>query len=210
MGKKIFLVRHGQTDFNLNGIVQGSGVDSSLNETGRRQAEAFHRYYSGRGIQKVFTSALVRTHQSVDGFIRDGVSWEIIPELNEISWGKHEGRVIQPEEDAYYHWMIRQWQMGQTSLATEGGESPDEVAARLRTALTKIMSDEAETILICMHGRAMRVMLCVMMDYPLSRMDEFEHRNLCLYEIDFSGDSGFSIALRNSTMHLEAIRAINS
>ncbi|EJF08716.1 histidine phosphatase family protein, partial [Pontibacter sp. BAB1700] len=34
--KKIYLIRHGQTDFNLQGIVQGSGVDASLNELGRR------------------------------------------------------------------------------------------------------------------------------------------------------------------------------
>ncbi|MEM6877731.1 MAG: histidine phosphatase family protein, partial [Bacteroidota bacterium] len=31
----VYIVRHGQTDYNLRGIVQGSGVDSSLNDTGR-------------------------------------------------------------------------------------------------------------------------------------------------------------------------------
>ena len=40
--KHIYLVRHGQTDFNLKGIVQGSGVDASINETGLKQAQAFY------------------------------------------------------------------------------------------------------------------------------------------------------------------------
>ena len=39
--KTIYLIRHGETDFNRQGIVQGSGVDSDLNELGLAQAEAF-------------------------------------------------------------------------------------------------------------------------------------------------------------------------
>lgn len=39
--KKIYIIRHGQTDFNLKGIVQGSGVDSSLNDFGVAQSRAF-------------------------------------------------------------------------------------------------------------------------------------------------------------------------
>ncbi|NDE62419.1 MAG: histidine phosphatase family protein, partial [Cyclobacteriaceae bacterium] len=41
--KKIYLVRHGQTDYNLQGVVQGSGIDAPINATGRAQAEAFFR-----------------------------------------------------------------------------------------------------------------------------------------------------------------------
>ena len=203
-------MRHGQTDYNLNGIVQGSGVDSSLNATGRRQAEAFYRQYRSAGIGKIFTSALVRTHESVHGFIQDGLNWEIVPELNEISWGRHEGRAILPEEDAYYHWLIRQWKQGNTAIGVEGGESPDEVAIRLRIALDRILADPAERLLVCMHGRAMRIMLCVMMGYALSRMDEFEHQNLCLYELDHVQDSGFTILVNNGVSHLERIATINS
>ena len=47
--------------------------------------------------------------------------------LNEISWGSREGQRITPEEDAYYHWMLKQWQLGETGIPLEQGESPDEV-----------------------------------------------------------------------------------
>jgi len=154
------------------------------------------------GIEKVYTSALVRTHQSVQGFLDNGVPWQILPALNEISWGKHEGKCITPEEDAYYHWLLKQWQEGNTGLGIEGGESPDAVANRLSMALKAIMEDKAKTVLVCMHGRAMRVMLCLMLNYPLKSMDLFEHRNLCLYELQHSG-SVFTVTQSNNVAHLD-------
>jgi len=137
----------------------------------------------------------------VQPFIDTGLPWQILPELNEISWGKHEGRAITPQEDQYYHWLINQWRAGQTQLSIESGESPDQVAARLNRALQVIMADPAENVLVCMHGRAMRVMLCVLLGYPISCMDLFEHRNLCLYELHHSG-SMFKVLTHNSTVHL--------
>ncbi|MEO0734980.1 MAG: histidine phosphatase family protein, partial [Bacteroidota bacterium] len=41
----VYIVRHGQTDFNLQGIVQGSGVDASLNDTGRSQGQHLYEQY---------------------------------------------------------------------------------------------------------------------------------------------------------------------
>ena len=40
--KEIYIIRHGETELNRLGIVQGRGVDSDLNDTGRAQAEAFY------------------------------------------------------------------------------------------------------------------------------------------------------------------------
>ena len=209
MGKKIFLIRHGQTDFNLKGIVQGSGVNSPLNEKGHKQAGDFFEMYRSVGFQKIYTSALIRTHQSVKQFIDAGISWQMLEDLNEISWGKHEGRSITSEEDKYYHWLIAQWQSGQTQLSIEGGESPDEVATRLARALDTILNDPADQLLVCMHGRAMRIMLCLMLRYPLNCMDLFEHRNLCLYEVWHTG-STFRIQKHNSTEHLTSVSTVSA
>jgi len=44
--KKIYLVRHGQTDFNLKGVVQGSGIDAPLNATGQATGKGIFRYLS--------------------------------------------------------------------------------------------------------------------------------------------------------------------
>lgn len=197
------MVRHGQTDYNLQGIVQGSGVDSSLNDRGRAQAESFYKAYKAIGFDRVYTSALKRSQESVRGFIKDGITHEILPALNEISWGSREGQRITPEEDAYYHWILQQWQSGKTSIPIEGGESPEEVAKRQQLFIDKLKSHpEDKNVLICMHGRAMRILLCQLLNYPLKSMDMFEHENLGLYLLHYNG-LHFRVDSYNNTDHLK-------
>jgi len=200
--KKIYLVRHGQTDYNLKGIVQGSGIDASINATGRKQADQFFDSYKNVSFDKVYTSALQRSMQSVNKFIELGIPHKISTGLNEINWGTREGKVIIPGEDVYFQSVITAWQLGNTSLEMEGGESPEEVKERQKPDLQEITDSDDDTILICMHGRAMRIFLCHILDYPLSRMDEFEHHNLCLYLIKYENGI-FNIEQANNTDHLE-------
>ncbi|MFM7856314.1 MAG: histidine phosphatase family protein [Flammeovirgaceae bacterium] len=204
--KKIYIIRHGQTDFNLRGVVQGSGVDSHLNDTGRAQADAFFEAYQQVSFDKIYTSRLVRTRESVQQFINKGIPYEMLDGLNEISWGSREGQEISPEEDAYYHWMIEEWQKGNTFQRINGGESPDDVVKRQQVALQHIMRNKWEkTVLICMHGRAMRILLCQLLNYPLRCMDTFEHKNLCLYQLDYTG-SMFAVKKHNDISHLSHLQ----
>jgi broad specificity phosphatase PhoE len=204
--KKIYLIRHGQTDFNLQGIVQGSGVDAPLNELGRRQAAAFFDKYQHIHFDKVYTSTLQRAMQSVQGFIDKGIPHERHAGLNEINWGTREGSRITPEEDAYYHRLLQTWTEGETSLCIEGGESPDLVAARQKPVVDLILSrPEEETVLICMHGRAMRILLSQLLHYPLRCMDQFEHQNLCLYQLDYTG-SMFTVKRYCDVAHLADVQ----
>jgi broad specificity phosphatase PhoE len=200
--KKIYIIRHGQTDFNLQNIVQGSGVDSSLNAQGRVQAMAFFQRYKRIPFDKVYTSALKRTKETVEPFLAMGIPVESMAGLNEISWGTKEGYKITPEEDEYYHYMLKQWELGNTSLRIEAGESPEDVVRRMQPALDHILAREQEkTVLICMHGRAIRILLCLLLNYPLKSMDMFEHENLCLYRVDYNG-AFFGVDLYNDTTHL--------
>lgn len=200
--KKVYLIRHGQTDFNLKNIVQGSGVDTDLNELGYKQAEAFFEAYKHIPFDKIYTSALKRSQQSVKQFINLGIPHDALVGLNEISWGTKEGHRVTPQEDEYYHHMLQQWQLGNTAIRIQGGESPDDVIKRMKPAMDYIMRHEEEkTILICMHGRAIRILLCHLLNYPLKSMDMFEHSNLCLYLLNYTG-SMFSVELYNDTSHL--------
>jgi broad specificity phosphatase PhoE len=200
--KKIYIVRHGQTDFNLKGIVQGSGVDISLNDQGRAQAAAFFEMYKDVKFNKIYTSALKRTVETVAPFLNLNIPHEAFKGLNEISWGTNEGRRITPEEDKYYHWMLEQWQQGNTYQRIEGGESPEDVKVRQTPVIDYILNQENEnTILVCMHGRAIRILLCNLLNYPLKSMDMFEHQNLCLYLLEYS-DSVITIKKHNDIQHL--------
>ncbi len=202
--KKIYLIRHGQTDFNKQGIVQGSGVDSRLNDVGIAQATAFFEAYGTIAFDKVYTSALKRTHESVDLFIKKGTRHEALAGLNEINWGNKEGQRISIQDDVRYFEMLERWRNGETGLRIEGGESPDDVLSRLIPAWDHIMNKpDEENILVCAHGRVMRVLLCHVLNYPLHSMDLFEHSNLCLYELNYSG-SMFRIEKFNNADHLRS------
>lgn len=201
MSKKIFILRHGQTEYNRMGIVQGSGVDASLNDEGRRQAALFFETFKSEPFQKIYVSGLKRTYESVEKFIDLGIPFEKLTDLNEIHWGRKEGQTFTAEENAYYHQMLDYWKSGRVDFAIDGGESPIDVSVRMKRALHNIMTDSAANILICMHGRAMRVLLCVMLNIPLRCMDNFLHGNLCLYELVWTG-SMFRLSRYNDGDHL--------
>ena len=200
--KKIYLIRHGQTEYNKHGMVQGSGIDAPLNETGYRQATAFFKAYGDISFDKIYISTLQRTRQSVQSFLDLGIPYEKLSGLNEINWGEKEGMPISKEDHDYYLQVTSAWENGQVDLGIAGGESPVDVRNRQKVAMDHILTKtEEKTILICMHGRAMRILLCELLNYHLKHMDTFPHSNLGLYKINYSGNH-FSIEWTNDTRHL--------
>ncbi len=203
--KKIYLVRHGQTDFNLQGVVQGSGIDAPINQTGQAQANAFFDAYKDTGFDQLYHTTLIRTKQSIQQFIDLKIPTMALPELNEISWGDYEGTPMTPEEGEYYRHMLHQWQQGNLDYAIAGGESPNIVATRMRRGIETILAGPGERILVCMHGRAMRIFLSIILNYDLRYMDQFEHNNLCLYLLEQLPDDTFVVKKFNDQMHLAAL-----
>lgn len=203
--KTIYLIRHGETEFNRRGVVQGSGIDSDLNELGFLQAKAFFDAYQHIEFDKIYTSKLRRTVQSVQEFINLSIPYEQYEGLNEISWGEKEGKVPNYLEDENYLEIIANWSKGKTAIpAATGGETPEQVVARQKVAFEEIIarSDE-KMILVAMHGRAIRILLTHLLDLPLSEMDAFSHSNLCLYRLSYDYNTQkFSLDLANDTAHL--------
>jgi broad specificity phosphatase PhoE len=199
--KKIYIVRHGQTEFNKKGIVQGSAVNSSLNDTGREQADAFYQAYKHIPFDVVYTSALNRSIESVQAFIDQDVPHCIRPELNEISWGDMDGKLATAEEHNEYKELLQRWKEGDIDFKMWGGESPVDVQNRQRPVVEEILNSSHETLLICMHGRAIRILLSLLTDSCLSKMDQFEHTNLCLYVLEVQ-NGVISISHSNDQKHL--------
>jgi probable phosphoglycerate mutase len=141
--KLVYIVRHGETDFNKLGIVQ-KRVDTDLNETGLLQAKQFFDYYKNIDFDKVYVSALKRTKQSVQSFIDEGIPFEILPELNEISWGDFEGKVQDFKEREFYQKAVSDWNSGNYDTAVAQGETPNQLQARQRLAVQKILAASKE------------------------------------------------------------------
>lgn len=201
MDKEIYIIRHGQTDFNLKGIVQGSGVDTSLNETGRRQARAFHNSYGHLPFTRVITSALRRTHETVAPFVDQGIQWIQYPEINEIGWGTQEGKRSTPESHAEYKAVVSAWESENYHAAMPEGESAFAMGQRLSRFINDLRQMEEELVLICSHGRAMRALMCLLKEVPLSRMNEFQHANTGLWQLQ-QQNGRFHFLKENDTSHL--------
>lgn len=205
--KNIFIIRHGETELNRKGIVQGSGVDTHLNELGQKQAQSFFARYHAEPFEVVLTSALRRTHQTVQGFIEMGIPWEQWAEINEISWGIHEGKVNTPQMHQEYTTMTNAWQKGDYTAKINGGESAQELANRIQLFVEHLKGRAEKNILVCSHGRAMRCLMCLLREMPLYKMDHFKHANTGLYKVLFDGNV-FHFELNNNLSHLELIPTV--
>ena len=200
--KTIYLIRHGETDYNKRSIIQGSGIDSDLNEQGRKQAEQFHKAYFHLPFKAIYSSEMKRAVQTLEPFMSSGHQIQPMSSFNEISWGALEGRKTDKSQQFIYRDMLNDWKAGLLDRAVEGGESPRAMYNRQRAGLEYIMQrPEEDLILICMHGRAMRSFLCLLTGIQLTHMDTFKHSNLCLYVLE-ERKHLFEIITANSVDHL--------
>ncbi|MCC8408013.1 histidine phosphatase family protein [Mucilaginibacter sp. UR6-1] len=201
--KTLYIVRHGQTDLNKQGIVQGRGMNTDLNEEGRAQAALFYEAYKQVPFDKIYISELKRTQQSIQQFIDQGIPYEKLAGLDELAWGRLEGQPSTPENKSAFLDLMRNWLDGNLDAKIEGGESPNEVKLRQEEALKVILSHpEEKNVLVCMHGRAMRLLMCLLTERPLTEMDNFPHQNLVLYKVTFDGQK-FDIVDFNNALHLK-------
>ena len=192
----LYLTRHGETAENAAGLVQGRGLDPDLNDVGRAQADALAARLSGIPLAAVATSTQKRSqltaapvlagHPEALLVVRDG--------LDEMDWGVHEGRGFTPasrdrETSTDYDRLNVRWNAGETSLRVEGGESPDDVWARVRPVLADLGAAYPEgNVLVVSHRRLLRILLAgVLPAGGLERMMQYPHPNAALSVLDVPG-----------------------
>ena len=204
MEKEIFIVRHGETDYNRKGIIQGSGIDSDLNELGYRQAAAFYNHYKDEGFELVITSNLLRTHQTAAPFIEAGLPHIVAPEIREISWGIYEGQTYSPEVGKEYKRLINAWAGKDLSMAMKGGESAEQLSKRLLLFMDQLKSLPQKKILVVSHGRTIRCMMCLFNQLPMKAMEQFSHANTGLFVVRMQAEKNV-VKYLNDIRHLESL-----
>jgi probable phosphoglycerate mutase len=100
-----------------------------------------------------------------------------------------------------YWEMTNNWNNGDLHAKIPNGESPFEMQQRQKRALNLILNLPESEILICMHGRAMKSFLCLLLNQPLTKMEQFQHTNHCLHKVSLSGTE-IDIQLSNYTLNL--------
>ncbi len=200
--KEIYIIRHGETAYNRDKIVQGSGVDSSLNENGIAQAKMFHQKYEQEAFKMILVSDLKRTYETALPFINSGIPFLKEADLNEVSWGIFEGKPANKEMHLEYKRLNDSWKNGDYSARLEGGESAEEMQSRLGKAINKIKQIPQNKVLVVSHGRAMRCLVCMMNGREIMHMNAYDHHNTGLYKFDLI-DGNFNMVLANDISHLE-------
>ncbi|MEN0002706.1 MAG: histidine phosphatase family protein [Bacteroidota bacterium] len=206
--KKVYIIRHGETELNRQRIIQGSGVDASLNDTGRKQAQAFFEHYQSINFDVVITSKLTRTRETMAPFIETGLKWEQYAEINEMAWGIYEGQPGTPAMRQDYKDMLAAWKREEYDVRLEGGESALELSNRIKIFVEALKSREESTILICSHGRAMRCLICTLKEEPLYNMELYQHSNTGLWIANYDGEQ-FTLEVENDTQHLEGVEIVH-
>lgn len=200
--REVIIARHGQTELNRIGIVQGSGIDPALNGFGRAQAEALHAHFSGR-FDLIVSSGMVRANQTAEPFRADaGTRYVELPDLREICWGDYEGKAATPEMRADYKRLMANWDAGHYHDKHPGGESARELADRLSAGWRKLEAEVFDFALIISHGRALRCLVSLLDGKPLSAMNDYPHANAGYYHVREASPGKWEVLTYNAVDHL--------
>ena len=161
MPELLALIRHGQTDWNADGLLQGSS-DIPLNDIGRQQARDAISTLRSRPWDAVVSSSLVRARETAE-IIAGGLDIELGPpyaDLVERDYGSLEGT---PSAAAIERWPNRDY---------DGAESLHSVASRGERALAQIAADFADqSVLVVCHGTIIRYTLARLAGRPVPGID---------------------------------------
>ena len=171
---QIFLLRHGATDWNLQGRCQGA-TDLELNETGLRQAAAMAASLSRETVHAVYSSHLKRAIQTAGAISHFHHLTVVVEEsLRELHHGELEGLTF-PEIHAARPDFIRQWRERPAALLIPGGERLIDVEKRMWDGMERIVRRHRpdETLVIVSHHFSIAAALCRITGTPLDRYRTF-------------------------------------
>ena len=155
----LWLVRHGQTDWNLEGRYQGH-ADPPLNAAGLAEAERAARAFTGMEVDAVITSDLQRAVQTAAAISKQvGVPYRTDTRLREVDLGDWEGCLF-PEIQARYPEMVEARKREPIDFRPPGGESLREVAHRVWEVADEIaIRYPGKRVVLVSHGLALAALL---------------------------------------------------
>lgn len=183
---KLFLVRHGETDWNIESKIQGQ-TDIALNEKGRQQAKELAGELACRepAIQVIYTSCQLRARQTASII---GEALGIVPVaakgLEEISLGKWEGYTWRQVREVFAE-DYQLWQSNRRYQVPPMGESYQQLLDRLIPAIDNIISREDENTLVVTHSGVIMTLLSYVYDTPFEDMARhYKMGNAKIVELD--------------------------
>lgn len=160
----LYLVRHGQTDWNLEKRLQGA-TDNPLNETGRRQAAELAQRLAGVRFEHVYSSGLQRAKETATALAAKSPVTPL-PALNERSFGRFEGIFEDQRSAELFAEFGRRGPLLDDSL--DGGESLASQFERVRRAIGEITArHKSGSVAIVAHGGVNPLVLAALLELPV-------------------------------------------
>jgi len=176
--RTLVLIRHGQTDWNVEERFQGQ-IDVAMNAVGRRQAANLKYYLGGALFDRVYSSPLCRTLETAQLIIADS---PIIPDrrLSEIHHGFWQGRT---KDEIYRRWpeQWKRWQE-QPHFTPYCGESRRRVRLRVEDFLRSM---QGTNILCVSHGVIIQTFVSVLLG---ASYDGQVPHNASIHTLSFRGN----------------------
>lgn len=201
--QKIFLVRHGETEWNLEMRFQG-WENIPLNEKGIREAELLAQRLKKERIAAVYSSPLSRALKTAQIIaLMHGLEPSIVEGLREISFGKWEGKTFGEMDDRDKDALLRWLNNPEENLIPEG-ETFKQFRERVLNSYYELINDrKQEDFLIVTHGGAIKVLVASTLHIPFSYLGRLKISPGSLTSILYDDYRNPYLDLFNDTCHLQ-------
>jgi broad specificity phosphatase PhoE len=183
---EFFLVRHGQTDWNVDERWQGHS-DIPLNAAGLEQAHQLAEKLAGQHFEALYSSDLQRAVKTAEIIGTSlGLAFQTDPRLREINLGVWEGMLARDVRQEFSAaWEERQ--RDPLNAHAHGGETLPEVADRLEAAFDDMARyHPAGRVLVVSHGLALKTIVCLARRLPLANVYDLPWHNATWQVIEWS------------------------
>jgi broad specificity phosphatase PhoE len=178
----LYLVRHGQTDWNVAGRYQGQ-LDPPLNHQGRQQAREMAVALADVGFDAIYSSDLARARQTAAALAAlIGCPVQLDARLREIHQGQWQGRLI---ADIRQEWpdVLTRWERAPWQNSPPAGERLEQVQARLFAAIDEIVAHHPdETVAVFTHKLPIALLRIRHQGQPPERLWSLLPQN-CAWEV---------------------------
>lgn len=198
---RLILIRHGQTDYNVARLIQGSGVDAPLNNLGHTQAKKVGQRFADISIDYIYSSDQTRAAQTMQ-YIADhhqNIAPILHPLLRERSAGVFEGKHYR-----YYDFFRKIARSAWHNFRPWGGESMEQLQKRVVVWYEEIKGKHAgETIVVVTHGAVINALSLHIMEKELTSENakSVAAKNTAVFEFHHT-DSGIEVVRINCVQHL--------
>ncbi|KXL53075.1 phosphoserine phosphatase 1 [Anaerotignum neopropionicum] len=157
---KVYLVRHGETDWNLRGMFYG-WTDCDINEKGIMQAERLKKYFGTISYDKIYASDLLRAAHTAEIIAEDKkidvLKDSCFRELHYGDWEDKEGSYIRENHGEELSRWLKEWK----TSAFPGGEAFFDFYQRVTDGLIRVIEEnKSKNVIIVSHNGPMSAMLC--------------------------------------------------